>query len=135
MKNLIVILFLLSSFNLFPNNCFYSSGEFSFFPNYVSKDHVVSERYELDKDSLIFFTSLTVGYQYKFVYAEAELSTFMLKEDGFLFQPYNQNYYIRAGLKYKMFSVEYEHLCKHTVDGFGINGGYDKISLKFNSKL
>ncbi len=114
---------------------FYSRGEFSYFFQNTEYEAPNSERYNYDKDSLLFFSSVTIGADWEFLFAEAQTDFFIIKDDeGLLFNPSSADFFLRGGIKYKFISIEYEHLCKHSFDGVGVNGGHDRVSIKFNSK-
>ena len=125
-----IVIFFFFNVSLFSSDLFYVSGEFSFFPQLVEQ-----EKTDIwNPDNLEFYTSVLVGLQFYGFFTEAEMNTYMVKSQSFMFQPYTQEYLIRAGYKYKYFKIQYEHLCAHSVDGFGDNYGHDKISLLFDSR-
>ena len=129
-KNIAICLFISLTQIIYSSDIFYSYGDLSYFPTLIEQDR--TDIY--DKDNLNFYTSIGVGLEYKFIYAEAELNTYMVKADSYMFQPYTQEYLIRAGLRYNVISIQYEHLCAHSIDGYGDNYGYDKVSIMFDTR-
>lgn len=99
-------------------------------PNIVMKEK--TDIY--NKDNLNFYTSIGIGYEYKFIYAETELNTYMVKSDSYMFQPYTQEYLLRVGVDIKKISIQYEHICAHSIDGLGNNYGHDKFSIMFDTR-
>ncbi len=135
MKKLLLVLLVVGGLCSLSADGFYSRGEFSYFINNSEFKVPVSDRYKLTPDSLMFFTSVVVGADWKLFFAEAQTDFFLIHDtESLFFSPTSVNFYARCGVKYKAVSIEYEHLCTHSVDGRGISGNHDKISIKFNSK-
>ncbi len=136
MKKIIILLVaVLVCSSLYAEDGFYSRGEFSYFINNTEFRVPMTDRYKLTPDSLMFFTSVTVGADWKIFFAEAQTDFFLIHDtESLFFSPTSVNFYARGGIKYKAISIEYEHLCIHSIDGRGISGNHDKVSIKFNSK-
>ncbi len=135
MKKLLLVLLVVGGLCSLSADGFYSKGEFSYFIQNTEYKAPTSERYNYDKNSLLFFSSITIGADWKIFFIESQNDFFIIKDnEGLLFNPTSANFFIRGGIKYKFLSIEYEHLCKHSFDGTGLNGGHDKVSIKFNSR-
>lgn len=127
MKKLLIILILFMSVLAYGENSnFYSFGEFAYYPSLV-------EDYEIP-EGIYFSTDIGVGFQYRKFYIELEDEVNMIKSIYHMFQPYKEKYYLRVGIFFSFFNIEYEHMCIHNVDWRGTGGGYDKISIKFDSR-
>ncbi|MCP4355763.1 MAG: hypothetical protein GY793_09080 [Proteobacteria bacterium] len=135
MKKLILVLLVIGGLCSLTADGFYSRGEFSYFINNTEFRVPMTDRYKLTPDSLMFFTSVTIGADWKIFFAEAQTDFFLIHDtESLFFSPTSVNFYARGGIKYKAISIEYEHLCIHSIDGRGISGNHDKVSIKFNSK-
>ncbi len=136
MKKIIILLVaVLVCSSLYAEDGFYSRGEFSYFINNSGFEVPLSDRYKLTADSLKFFSSVTVGASWNIFFAEAQTDFFLIHDtESLFFSPTSVDFFIRGGFKYKFISIEYEHLCTHSIDGRGISGNHDKVSVKFNSR-
>ena len=132
MKKIIFFIFILLGLSLLSAEekkdlRFYSFGEFSYYPRLVD---------QLPKklDGIQFGTVLAVGIEYKFLFIEIEQDVNIVKSTDIMFQPYREKYFIRAGVNFSAFSIQYEHLCVHSVSMNGNLGGHDKVSIMFDSR-
>lgn len=105
---------------------FYSAGSFSYEPMKVADDIPEGD---------YFRTSVTVGVEVYWLYIEAEQNTDVTKGSLHMFSPYNTEYYMRSGFKFKQIFVEYEHLCVHGVDRYNPDGGHDRITIGFDTRM
>ena len=133
MKKYLFILLMFLSFSCFSNDLFYASAKFSYLPQIKGIDRKYDD-WEIDNDSIFFSTSALVGITYKGIFAEAETIADMYKSESFMFQPYTQEYYTRVGFKKGLIKIQWEHLCLHSIDGRGVNGGHDEISITFDTR-
>ena len=69
---------------------------------------------------------------------EGEIKTDMQYTDLISYSPFQSEYFFRAALKYKGFSLGIEHACFHPIktynDVFQYEGGYERIYFKFDSR-
>ena len=83
-----------------------------------------------------FKTEMIVGYEFKGLYLEAEQETLMKKADLHMFSPFRQDYYARAGYKFKKVFINWEHLCIHGVDQYNrYDKGHDRFTIGFDTRL
>jgi len=126
-KMLIAIYIFLMGFGVFAEGFdFYSFGFFAY-------DIRNSEPSTPDNE-LLFETDICVGIKYEFLYFEAEQNVRMTKWEDITFSPYEESYFIRIGVTFSYFKLEYEHLCVHAVSKPGGFGEYDRIMIKFDSR-
>lgn len=119
-----VVMFFISA-SLFSEG-FYGAGSFSYEPVKVADDIPEGD---------YFRTSLIAGYEWNGLYAETEQNTDMVKGALHMFSPYNTEYYMRAGYRYKQVYVQYEHLCVHGVDRYNPDGGHDRVTVGFDTRF
>jgi hypothetical protein len=132
MKRYLFVLTMFLSFSCFAQDLFYASASLTYLPVLEGRD---KKYIGMDLDGNIFFsTSALVGVNYKGIFAEAETIANMYKSKSFMFQPYTQEYYTRVGFKKGLVKIQWEHLCLHSVDGRGVNGGHDEISITFDTR-
>ena len=132
MKKIIVIIFILLGISLLfadenKDLRFYSFGEFAYYPRLI--DPLPNKL-----DGIQFSTMLAVGIEYKFLFLEIEQDVNIVKSSDIMFQPYRDKYFIRAGVNFSAFTIQYEHLCVHAVSMNGNLGGHDKVSIMFDSR-
>jgi hypothetical protein len=59
----------------------------------------------------------------------------MKKADLHMFSPFEQDYYARAGYRYKKVFVEWEHLCVHGIDYYNSSRpGHDRFTIGFDTR-
>jgi len=127
MKKLIIIILFLIPIHLFSGDFrFYSFGEFSYYPMLTDS---VSMPY-----GIYFGTNIGIGIEWKTLFIEVNQNVFMTKGVSFTFTPFKEEYFIRAGFSFWAIGISYEHLCTHSVDNFRNYGGYDKISINFDTR-
>ena len=119
-----IIVFLLLSVSLSAEG-FYSAGSFSYDQTKVKADI---------PEGVYFTTSVIIGADWKFIYAETETVTDVTKAGKHMFSPYNTEYYARVGATYKKVYIEYEHLCIHGVDEYNPQGGHDRFTIGFDTR-
>ncbi len=125
---LILVIMLIGSVTYAENKDFrfYSFGEFAYYPTLV-------DPYP-NTEGIQFSTTVAIGFEYKFLFVEVQQTVNMVKSDKMMFQPYREKYYLRAGVNIWALTFEYEHLCTHAVSMNGNLGGYDKVSIQFDSR-
>lgn len=123
MKKIFIILFISSS--LFSDGL-YSTADISYKP--MNKTGFIIP------EGIYFQTNIVLGYEYNGVYLQTILTTEMIKYKKHMFSPFLQDYKIQAGYKYKMFYVEYSHLCGHGIYPTKANYGYDKITIGYDTR-
>lgn len=82
-----------------------------------------------DFDNMLF-AKIDISANYKFIYTYTSTKTLFKPLTISSYDPYNIEYVIGAGLKYKRFDLYYEHLCFHTINKQYFDDGYDRIALK-----
>jgi hypothetical protein len=115
MKKIILLLFISSG--LFADGL-YSAGSFGY-------DWFGNE----------FKTSISVGYEFKGLYIEAEQVTEMTKADLYFFSPNRAEYYARAGFVFRKVYISWEHLCIHGIDRRVLDTGHDRFTIGFDTRL
>lgn len=80
-------------------------------------------------------TEIIIGYEYRWFYGEFETLTDVTKSATSIgFKSYNVEYYARAGVRIDVIYLEYEHLCLHGVDKYNPRGGYNRITIGFDTR-
>jgi len=128
MKRILIIILFLLSVSAFAESDFrfYSFGEFSYYPMLTDS---VSMPY-----GIYFGTNIGIGIEWKSLYVEVNQNVFMTKGASFTFAPFKEEYFVRAGFSFWAIGISYEHLCTHGVDNLRNYGGYDKISINFDTR-
>lgn len=102
----------------------------SFFPETWFPDNTMQEN--------IYQTDVTIGAEIAEVFSiEGQIKTDMLK-DGY-FQPFQDEYYIRAFFEYNGFKIGAEHVCYHPVESaawevYQYGGGHNRIYFEFDTR-
>ena len=88
-----------------------------------------------------FSADIAAGIEHRFLYAEAEIQTEMYLSNAstgapISFTPLHTSYFVRAGVWFRMFYLEYQHVCYHNIDrvNYLLNGGSNSITLGFDSR-
>ncbi|GAG85141.1 unnamed protein product, partial [marine sediment metagenome] len=87
-----------------------------------------------EAENFILYTGVVLGVTKWNFFVETEINTYMVKDQSFMFQPYTQEYLIRAGYNFKYIKLEYEHLCGHSIDMYGEKYGHDKVTISFDTR-
>lgn len=87
----------------------------------------------------LFMSDVTIGVQaWDFLTVEGQIKTVMQKASSVYFQPYQDEYYVRAFVEYKGFLLGAEHVCYHPVDSAGgmwqYNGGHNRVYFEFDTR-
>lgn len=122
MKKIIFLLFVISGFSFADG--FYCAGAFDYDINNTI-EYAEPDNYK---------TEITIGYEWKLFYGEFETLTDVTKAANVSFSPYNVEYYARAGVRYNMLYCEYEHLCMHGIDTYNPRGGYNRLTIGFDTR-
>lgn len=124
MRRLILLLFILSA-PIFADG-FYSAGSFS-----MDEKNTMFE----EPKGSHFRTHVLIGAEYFGGYLEAEQNTSIVLVGSVKFDPYREEYYLRAGYRYKVGYIQYEHLCIHGVAMINPGGGLDRLTIGFDTRF